>query len=137
MPSASLWSILQSHPFMIASSSNGKNASIDPIIKPQRGFTQKLFSHGENYQKEHRLSGSMEKPFGFSRRHPGDPEPDNYCRVILSGPHGKIYRSGEYDRALLFAESLGITALLQFLSELTHGFAYGHFRTRHVHVIWQ
>jgi hypothetical protein len=137
IPSISLWSVPQSHPFMIASSSDGQNPSIDLIIEPQRGFTQKLFSLAEDYQKEQRVTGSMEQAFGFSRRHPGNPEAADYRRVILSGPHGQTHRYGDYDRALLFAEGLGIAALLQFLSELTHRFYDGQFRTRHVYMFWQ
>jgi NAD(P)H-flavin reductase len=137
LPFISAWSSLQSHPFMIASSSDGPNASIDLIIEPQHGFTQQLFSLAEDYHKEQRVSELTEQPFGFSRRHPGSPIPTDYHRVIISGPHGKTYRFGEYDRALLFGEGLGIAALLQFLSDLTCGVDHGKFRTRHVYVFWQ
>ena len=137
IPSVSLWSVPQTHPFMIASSSDGQYPSIDLIIEPQRGFTQKLFSLAEDYQKETSVSGSTEHAFGFSRRHHGVPESADYRQVILSGPHGKTYHFGDYDRALLFAEGLGIAALLQFLSELTHEYNSGQFRTRHVYLFWQ
>jgi predicted ferric reductase len=137
MPSASFWSILQSHPFMIASSSHGPKASIDLVIEPQRGFTQKLFHLAEDYQKEQTAIGRTEQPFGFSRCHPGNPEATDYHQVILSGPHGKTYQFGEYDQILLFAEGVGIAALLQFLNELTHKLHRGLFRTRRVSVFWQ
>jgi hypothetical protein len=137
MPSVSPLSILQSHPFMVASSNSGPNASIDLIIEPQRGFTQKLFSLVDEYHTEQKVDESVNQAFGFSRRHPGEPESSDYRRVILSGPHGKSYSLGEYDRALLFAEGLGITALLQLLSELIYGLDHRQFRTRHVCVFWQ
>jgi NAD(P)H-flavin reductase len=64
-------------------------------------------------------------------------EATDYHQVILSGPHGKTYQFGEYDQILLFAEGVGIAALLQFLNELTHKLHRGLFRTRRVSVFWQ
>jgi hypothetical protein len=56
LPAVSVWSSLQSHPFMIASSSDAPKASTDLIIEPQRGFTQQLFNFAEDYEKEHRAT---------------------------------------------------------------------------------
>ncbi|KAL9101088.1 MAG: hypothetical protein Q9163_003618 [Psora crenata] len=53
IPSISFWSFLQSHPFTIASWGNSeKNTSLDLLIEPRKGFTQKLYACGENYSEK-------------------------------------------------------------------------------------
>ena len=51
IPSVSLWSFLQSHPFIVASWSEGGKPSLDFLIEPRDGFTRKLFDRAPEYEK--------------------------------------------------------------------------------------
>lgn len=52
IPSISLWSFLQSHPFTIASWSDGGHPSLDFSIEPRDGLTRKLFDRASEYERE-------------------------------------------------------------------------------------
>ena len=52
IPSISFWSFLQSHPFTIAAWGNNEGTtSLDLLIEPRKGFTQKLYACAENYSE--------------------------------------------------------------------------------------
>ncbi len=52
IPSISLWSFLQSHPFTIASWGNKEGVtSLDLLIEPRKGLTQKLYACAEYYRE--------------------------------------------------------------------------------------
>ena len=112
---------------MVVSQSSGESACVDLLIEPRNGFTRKLFDSAEDYQKDQQGS-RVELPFGFSRRHAGNPKPSDYRSVILSGPHGATYPVCDYAKVLMFAEGFGIAAVLQFLHKA---------RTRHIYLFWQ
>ena len=51
IPSVSFWSFLQSHPFMIASWTQQEGTtSLDLIIEPRKGLTQKLYAYAEYHR---------------------------------------------------------------------------------------
>lgn len=52
IPSISFWSFLQSHPFTIASWENKEGVtSLDLLIEPRKGLTQKLYTCAEHYRE--------------------------------------------------------------------------------------
>ncbi len=52
IPSISFWSFLQSHPFTIASWGNKEGVtSLDLLIEPRKGLTQKLYACAEYYRE--------------------------------------------------------------------------------------
>ena len=52
IPSVSFWSFLQSHPFTVASWTRQEGTtSLDLIIEPRKGLTQKLYACAEHYKE--------------------------------------------------------------------------------------
>ncbi len=55
IPSISFWSFLQSHPFIIASWGTKEGiTTLDLLIEPRKGFTQKLYAGAEYYSERSR-----------------------------------------------------------------------------------
>lgn len=112
MPFVSFWSFLQTHPFMVISWVPGEQDTIDLLIKPQRGLTQKLLYHATN--------GHSINPV-----------------VFFSGPHGVNVAMDEYESVLMIASGFGITAHLSSLKKLIYGYNARLVRTRRIYLVWQ
>ena len=112
MPFVSFWSFLQTHPFMVISWAPGEQDTIDLLIKPQRGLTQKLLYHAVN--------GHFINPV-----------------VMFSGPHGTDVAMDEYESVLMIASGFGITAHLSSLKKLIYGYNARLVRTRRIRLVWQ
>jgi len=152
IPSVSLWSSLQSHPFTIASWSEGKNPSLDFLIEPRDGFTRKLFNRADEHQggnvslrgveevNESRIGAADEidqSHFGGAGNFRVSPEPSDLRIAFFSGPHGSNLPIGDYGKVLMVATGFGIAAQLPFLKELIQGFNLSEVRTRNIHMVWQ
>ncbi|KAH8800706.1 hypothetical protein F5884DRAFT_534680 [Xylogone sp. PMI_703] len=140
MPSISPLSALQTHPFTIASWSGGERPSIDLLIEPRTGFTQRLFTRADAY-REDRHSGDkkfrpIQRAFGDARVSDTS-EPTRSHIALLSGPHGLPVRAGDYGRVFMIATGFGITAQLPLLKELIQGFNASVVRTRYITLVWQ
>jgi hypothetical protein len=121
IPSLSFWSIFQSHPFTVASWSDGKQGSLDLFIEPRGGMTQKLLHHltlGTD-DSQPRLDGSLPR------------------LALFSGPHGISAPVGNYETVLMVASGSGIVAQLPYLKQLIYGYNARKSRTRRVHLVWQ
>ena len=165
IPSISFWSFLQSHPFTIASWTEGERGiTLDLMIEPRRGFTQKLFACAEPYLEsprksqdtgfdryEENLSGhakdyqdSIEEgfvdvaqtKFGY-KSFKGEPQVSEFRLALFSGPHGVSIPVGEYGKVLMIAAGSGIVAQLPYLKELVCGFNNFQVRTREIRLVWQ
>jgi ferredoxin-NADP reductase len=97
---------------MVISWAPGEQDTIDLLIKPQRGLTQKLLYHATN--------GHFINPV-----------------VIFSGPHGADIAMDEYESVLMIASGFGITAHLSSLKKLIHGYNARLVRTRRIRLVWQ
>jgi len=142
IPSVDRCSVLQSHPFTIASWRDEQLTSLEILIEPRDGFTRKLLECADDYQEEDKshleLQDEFEKrPFGFVRSYPSSPEPSDFRVVSISGPHGSTVPAGEYGKVLMIATGFGITAQLPLLEELIQGFNRAEVRTRNLHLVWQ
>jgi hypothetical protein len=151
IPSISLWSFLQSHPFTIASWSEGEKPSLDFLIEPRGGFTRKLFERAPEYQKGNVSLRGMEEGrepqskaddmdkrlFGDARNSQGGSEPAALHLAFFSGPHCSGAPIGDYGKVLMVATGFGIAAQLPFLKELIQGFNRSEVRTRNIHLVWQ
>ncbi|KAL2047619.1 hypothetical protein N7G274_000661 [Stereocaulon virgatum] len=151
IPSISLWSFLQSHPFTIASWSEGEKSSLDFLIEPRDGFTRKLFERAPEYQKGNVSLRGMEEGrepqskaddmdkrlFGDARNSQGSSEPAALHLAFFSGPHCSGAPIGDYGKVLMVATGFGIAAQLPFLKELIQGFNRSEVRTRNIHLVWQ
>jgi predicted ferric reductase len=121
IPSLSFWSIFQSHPFIVASWSDGEQNSLDLFIEPRRGITQKLLHHlipGTDGSQP-RLDGSLPR------------------LALFSGPHGISAPVGDYETVLMVTSGSGIVAQLPYLKQLIYGYNARKSRTRRVHLVWQ
>ncbi len=151
IPSISLCSFLQSHPFTVASWGEGENTSLDFLIEPRDGFTRMLFDRASEYQKGNVSLRGMEeggesqskaddtdrRPFGDARGSQGSLEPSALRIALFSGPHCSGAPIGDYGKVLMVATGFGIAAQLPFLKELIQGFNRSEVRTRNIHLVWQ
>jgi len=140
IPSVGLWSFLQSHPFTIASWSEGENPSLNFLIEPRDGFTRKLVERAPEYEKwtSKPTDEEMDKrPFGDARNPRGSSGSSELRIAFFSGPHCSGAPIGEYGKVLMVATGFGIAAQLPFLKELIQGFNRSEVRTRNIHLIWQ
>lgn len=117
IPSISLWSFLQSHPFMIASWTEGKSPGLFLLAGAKAGFTRKLLQ--------------------YARPHTGDPTEMDYRLAWFSGPHGHTLNLGNYGSVIMVATGLGIAAQLPYVKELIKGYNNCNVRTRRIQLIWQ
>ena len=113
IPGVSFWGWMQSHPFVVASWNNGPQTSVDLLIEPRRGFTERLLRY---------TLRSLE------------PMPR---LALYSGPYGRVIPVGDYRTVVMVASGFGIAAQLPYVNELMRGYKSNGIRTRRVHLIWQ
>ncbi|KAI4167253.1 MAG: hypothetical protein LQ343_007350 [Gyalolechia ehrenbergii] len=102
---------LQSHPFTIASWTNGRAMSLDFLIEPRAGFTKLLSQAAER----------RERPY----------------IAFFSGPHGISVPVSSFGSVVMVASGFGIAAQLPYLKEIIEGYNKCEVRTRRIHLIWQ
>lgn len=110
MPSTSFHSLVQYHPFAIASWSDGPLHTLDLLIEPRDGFTRHLLRRSQIRQ---------------------DP-----CYALFSGPHGKSIPVGDYEVVLMVASGYGIATQLSYLKQLLHMYNSRKARCRRIHLVW-
>jgi NAD(P)H-flavin reductase len=106
--SASFWSFMQSHPFVVTSWSERPQQQFDLFIQPRRGLTRKL---------------SLSPP--------------KNALVIFSGPHGMSAPVDEYENVVMVASDWGIAAHLPYLKQLVNGYKKRQVRAHRVLLVWQ
>lgn len=112
VPRISFWSVVQSHPFMVAwwdQNFDGKSCSIHLLIKPQDGFTRKLVRH----------SGS------------------SGLRAWIDGPYGRPQSFSDYGNVMMFASGVGIAAQVPHIKEILRKYKECRACTKTVLLIWQ
>lgn len=112
MPSISLWSFTQSHPFVVISWAVREQDTLDLFIEPRSGLTRHLLHHAEN-------------------------RPTIKPRVMFSGPHGRSIAMERYETILMVASGFGIAAQLPYLKRLIHGYNSREVFARRIHLVWQ
>ncbi|KAH8726708.1 cell surface metalloreductase [Phaeosphaeriaceae sp. PMI808] len=117
MPTISFWSFLQSHPFTVTSWTEGKQDSLDLLIEPRRGLTQRLLLHS----KAARNSGRRLSPH----------------LALFTGPYGASASVNRYETVVMIASGFGIAGQLPYLKKLIYGYNTCTTRTRRVHLVWQ
>ena len=116
IPSVSFWSFLQSHPFVVASCTEGEQTTLELLIGPQKGLTSKFLRNSIN------VSGSTSADLRLA---------------LFSGPHGLSAPLADYETVLLVASGLGIAMQLPYLRHLIRGYNDFQVRTRRIHLVWQ
>lgn len=56
---------------------------------------------------------------------------------MFSGPYGRSFRMGRYEKILLVADGAGIAAQLPYVKSLIHGYHARQVYTRRIHLVWQ
>ncbi len=116
IPSISFWSFLQSHPFVVASCTDGEQMTLELLIGPQKGLTSKFLRNSTNVS---------DSAFADLRR------------ALFNGPHGLSAPLAEFQTVLLVASGLGIATQLPYLRHLIRGYNDFQVRTRRIHLVWQ
>ncbi|EJP61089.1 metalloreductase transmembrane component [Beauveria bassiana ARSEF 2860] len=111
VPSVSLCSFAQTHPFVVTSWSEKPQKYLDLFIAPHRGFTKDLLT-----LSEHGSTTSI---------------------AWLSGPHGKPLPLDRYENIVMLATESGVAAHLPYLKQLTQDQRSQEIPVRRVHLIWQ
>lgn len=111
IPSTSFHSLIEYHPFVVASWSDAPLDTLDLLIEPCAGFTQHLLRRSQTRQ--------------------------DLCRALFSGPHGNSVPVGNYEVVLMVASGYGIAAQLPYLKELLHGYNSRKARSRRIHLVWE
>jgi NAD(P)H-flavin reductase len=111
IPSASFWSIVQTHPFTVVSWSHKPQDHLDLFIKRRKGFTNDLYSLSE---------------YGPTT-----------SIVMFTGPHGQSFSTDKHETIIMIATGFGIAAHLPYLKKLIYDHHMRKIPLRRLHLIWQ
>ncbi|RMJ21260.1 FAD-binding domain-containing protein, partial [Aspergillus sp. HF37] len=114
MPSVSLWSWVQTHPFMVTSWSRGKQDALDLLVQPHSGMTAGLL------RQARAIPGSSVSFLAF-----------------FTGPHGISADVSHYENALVVASGFGIAAVIPYVKKMIHGYNTCTSQIRRLHLVWQ
>ncbi|KAL9129887.1 MAG: hypothetical protein Q9217_001787 [Psora testacea] len=114
MPSLSVSSMFQTHPFVIASWTDSTPIEIVLLVEVRQGFTQTLFDHASN------KNAQPEKWFLWHGR-----------------PHGLKVPLADFGSILMIATGFGIASQLPVLRAVIRGYNKCEVRARHMHLVWQ
>ena len=116
IPSVSFWSFMQSHPFVVASCTEGEQTVLELLIGPRRGLTSKLL-------RDNTYSCTS--------------VPSDLRLALFGGPHGLSAPVADFETVLLVASGLGIVAQLPYVRDLIRGYNDFQVHTRRIHLVWQ
>lgn len=114
IPSVSLWSWAQTHPFTVVSWSRGKQDSMELLVQPRHGLTADLVRHP-----------SIDANISLS------------VLTLFTGPHGMSEDVGNYESALLIASGFGVAATIPYLKKMIYGYNTCTLQVRRLHLVWQ
>lgn len=114
MPSVSLWSWTQSHPFTVVSWSKDAQNSIELLVQPCSGLTADLCRYAPD------AAGSS---LSFL--------------ALFTGPHGLSEDVGRYETILVLASGSGIAAVIPYLKKTIYGYNTCTSQARRLHLVWQ
>ncbi|CEO59625.1 hypothetical protein PMG11_04294 [Penicillium brasilianum] len=114
VPSVTLWSWTQTHPFTVTSWSRGKQDTLDLLVQPRRGMTLDLL-----------------------RCTTVNPDSSVSLLALFTGPHGTSEDVSHYETALMIASGFGIAATLPYLKKMIYGYNTCALQVRRLHLVWQ
>lgn len=112
MPTVSLLSWAQSHPFMVTSWSPEKQDVLELFVQSQRGLTMSLHA-----------CAAFD---GFA----------SYT-AFVSGPYGTSQSTDDYECVLAIATDFGIAGIIPYLKKLFYGYNTSTSYVRRVHFVWK
>ena len=112
LPTVSLLSWTQTHPFMVTSWAPRKQNVLELFVQSRHGLTGKLRARTN-------LEGSV-----------------SYTAFII-GPYGHTVSVNQYESVLAVASGFGIAGVIPYLRQLLYGYNTSTSRVRRVHFVWQ
>lgn len=114
MPTVSLWSWTQTHPFTITSWSREKQDSLDLFVQPRQGFSADLLRY---------VRPITEGSVSFL--------------ALFTGPHGHYEPVSGYESALVVASGFGIATAIPYMRQMIYGYNTCTSQIRRLHLVWQ
>ncbi|KAL5333669.1 hypothetical protein BJX70DRAFT_392011 [Aspergillus crustosus] len=114
MPSVSLCSWMQTHPFTVTSWSKGRQDTMELLVKPHSGLTRDLLRYAP---------AAMGSSVSF--------------RALFTGPHGVSEEVSDYESILVLASGSGIAVAIPYLKEMIYGYNTCTSQVRRLHLVWQ
>lgn len=114
MPSVSLWSWMQTHPFTVTSWSRGAQDTVELLVQPRRGFTADLLRYA---------SAAAGSSVSFL--------------ALFTGPHGVSEEVSRYESVLVLASGCGIAVAIPYLKKMIYGYSTCTSQVRRLHLVWQ
>lgn len=114
IPSVSLLSWTQTHPFTVTSWAKGRQSTVELFLQPRNGLTANLARYEE---------AAAKSSVSFL--------------ALFTGPHGKSEAVGHYESVLVVASGFGIAAAIPYLKKMIYGYNTCTSRVRRLHLVWQ
>ncbi|OJJ03116.1 hypothetical protein ASPVEDRAFT_62960 [Aspergillus versicolor CBS 583.65] len=114
MPAVSLYSWMQTHPFMVMSWSKDKQDTVELLVKPCSSFTAGLLYHAPA------AAGSLVS-----------------FLALFTSPHGVSEKVSNYKSILLLASGSGIAIAIPYLKKMIYGYNTCTSQVRWLHLVWQ
>lgn len=111
IPSTSFCSLIESHPFVVASWSDAPLYKLELLVEPHAGLSKRLLHRSQTRQ--------------------------DLCRALFSGPHGNSVPVADHEVVLMIASGYGIAAQLPYLQQLLHEYNSRKARSRRIHLVWE
>ncbi|KAH8435397.1 ferric reductase family protein [Aspergillus melleus] len=116
MPTVSLCSWAQTHPFTVVSWSPDPQGTLDLLVKPSGGFSADIFRHLKPFQKQ---------------------ETSVVFMSFFTGPHGISKKVNGYESVVVVASGFGIAAVVPYIRHMIHGYNTCTSQVRRIHLVWQ
>jgi NAD(P)H-flavin reductase len=112
MPSVSLGSWMQSHPFVVTSWSPEKQTTLELFVQVHRGFTATLHQRAS-------ATGSA-----------------SFCAFVI-GPFGISHSLSQYETVVAVASNAGIAGVVPYLKQLLYSYNTLTGQIRRLHLVWE
>ncbi|KAA8642580.1 hypothetical protein EYZ11_006947 [Aspergillus tanneri] len=112
IPSVSLWSWVQTHPFMVTSWAPVEQDILELFVQTRHGLTKRL----------HALA-ALEGSASFS--------------TFITGPHGSSEPVSQYESVLVIASDFGIAGTVSYIKQLVYRYNTTTSQVLRVHLVWQ
>lgn len=114
MPSVSLRSWMQTHPFTVTSWSRDHQDTMELLVQPRHGLTADLLRYAP---------AAAQSSISFL--------------AFFTGPHGISENVDQYESVLVIASGFGIATVIPYLKKMIHGYNTCTSQVRRLHLVWQ
>ncbi|KAJ6119114.1 hypothetical protein N7471_013065 [Penicillium samsonianum] len=114
MPSISLSSWMQTHPFTVVSWSRDRQDTIELLLQPRDGLSADLVGYA-----------------------PAAKESSIYFLALFTGPHGMVEDVSHYGSVLVVTSGFGIAAAIPYLKKMIYGYDTCTSQVRRLHLMWE